>query len=100
MTPDLLVVGHIVKDLIPGGWQAGGSVVYAAMQGQRLGLNVAAVTVCSSDVNPRAVVADVSDGHSAGPHPNPLPEGEGTFNWHVAHDDVTTTFENRYVEGQ
>jgi hypothetical protein len=80
MAPDLLVVGHIVKDLTSTGWQPGGSIVYAATQAKRLGLSVGAVTACGPDVNPQAIVPGVE--------------------WQVVRDKVTTTFENRYVDGR
>jgi hypothetical protein len=80
MTPDVLIVGHVTKDLVDEGWRAGGSVLYAAVQCQRLGLNVAAVTVCSSDIDPVALAPGVS--------------------WQVINDETSTTFENRYAEGQ
>src|SRR3972149_1396005 len=54
MTPDFLVVGHIVKDITSSGWRPGGSVYYAAAQARRLGLGVAAVTSCASDPDPPA----------------------------------------------
>ncbi len=80
MTPDVLIVGHVAKDITDDGWRAGGSVLYAATQCRRLGLNTAVVTVCSPDVEPEALVPDVS--------------------WHVLRDEASTTFENRYVGGQ
>lgn len=80
MTPDVLIVGHVAKDLVDEGWRAGGSVLYAAVQCQRLGLDVSAVTVCSSDVDLAALAPEVS--------------------WRVINDETSTTFENRYAEGQ
>jgi len=80
MTPDFLVVGHIVKDITSRGWRPGGGVYYAAAQAQRLGARVAAVTVCGSDVDPPAILPGVE--------------------WQVAAYERTTAFENRYVEGR
>jgi sugar/nucleoside kinase (ribokinase family) len=80
MTPDVLIVGHVTKDLVDEGWRAGGSVLYAAAQCQRLGLQVAAVTVCSGDLDPASLAPEVS--------------------WQVINDETSTTFENRYAEGQ
>ncbi len=49
--PDLLVVGHATRDLIPeGGWRLGGTVVFAALTAARLGLRVAIVTAGPPDV--------------------------------------------------
>jgi hypothetical protein len=74
---DFLVVGHIVKDVLPGGgWRLGGSVAYAACQARRLGLSVAAVTSCAPDLSPAEALPGVL--------------------WHVVPSPVTTTFENRY----
>lgn len=42
--PDFLVIGHVVKDLVPGGWRLGGTATYASLQGARLGLRAAVVT--------------------------------------------------------
>ena len=48
--PDLVVVGHVVQDLVPGGWRLGGTATFAAVQGERLGLRVGVVTRTSRDV--------------------------------------------------
>src|SRR3990172_5442492 len=80
MTPEMLVVGHIVKDVTPSGWRAGGGVCYAGVQAARLGLRTAPPTACSADVDPAAMLPDVE--------------------WRVLPADVTTTFENSYSRGQ
>jgi hypothetical protein len=80
MKPDFLVVGHIVKDVVADGWVPGGGVLYAAAQARALGLKVAAVTRCSSDLQPMAILPGVD--------------------WHVAPSDVSTSFENKYVDGR
>jgi sugar/nucleoside kinase (ribokinase family) len=80
MTPDVLLVGHITKDLTNDGWRPGGSVLYAAAQCRRLGLNVAAVTACGPEIEPQALMPDVQ--------------------WHVVRDTTSTTFENRYADGR
>jgi sugar/nucleoside kinase (ribokinase family) len=79
MAPDVLLVGHVTKDLLEDGWRAGGSVLYAASQCRRLGLSVAVVTACGPDIEPESLLADVS--------------------WHVIRDEASTTFENRYEGG-
>ncbi len=79
MTPDVLIVGHIAKDITDDGWRAGGSVLYAAAQCQKLGLNTAVVTAWAESLDPAALVPGVA--------------------WQVRHDENSTTFENRYVDG-
>jgi 1D-myo-inositol 3-kinase len=76
MQPDLLVVGHIVRDIVPGGWRAGGSVAYASAQAAALGLRVAAVTACGPELDPRTLVPGVE--------------------WQVRSDATSTVFENTY----
>jgi pfkB family carbohydrate kinase len=79
MTPNLLIAGHIVKDITADGWRAGGGVLYAASQASRLGIDVAVVTACADDLDPAALLPDVA--------------------WHVLPSEVTTTFENVYDSG-
>jgi hypothetical protein len=64
----------------PDGWRPGGCVTYAAAQAVRLGLNAAAVTTCSPEVDPEAIVPGAA--------------------WHVLPETTTTTFENRYSDGR
>ncbi|HYP41770.1 MAG TPA: PfkB family carbohydrate kinase [Chloroflexia bacterium] len=49
--PDYLVVGHVTKDLLPGGQgvTAGGTASYSALTAQRLGLRAAIVTACARE---------------------------------------------------
>lgn len=48
-TPDYLVVGHVSKDLLPGGGALlGGTATYSALAAQKLGLQVAVVTSCAA----------------------------------------------------
>lgn len=44
------MVGHVVQDLVPSGWRLGGAAAFAAVQAQRLGLEVGVVTRVSRDV--------------------------------------------------
>lgn len=47
--PDYLVLGHVSKDVLPGGGYApGGTAVYAALTAQSLGLQAAVVTACDA----------------------------------------------------
>jgi 1D-myo-inositol 3-kinase len=78
VTPDILVAGHIVRDILPGGWRLGGGVYYASCQAAALGLRVGAVTACSADFE--------------------LPRLR-RVEWHAVAASETTTFENRYTRG-
>jgi sugar/nucleoside kinase (ribokinase family) len=51
-TPDFLVVGHVVQDLVVdgGGWRLGGAVAYASLLARNLGLRTAVLTSCADDV--------------------------------------------------
>lgn len=79
-TPDLVVVGHAVRDVVPGGWRLGGTVTFAAVQAHRLGLRVGVVTRTATDLDVAAELpfAQVICGAS----------------------DVTTSFENVYTDGR
>jgi hypothetical protein len=80
MTPQLLIAGHIVKDVAADGWRPGGGVLYAAAQAKRLGVDVSVVTACAADVEPETILPGVA--------------------WHVLPSAETTTFENRYADGR
>jgi sugar/nucleoside kinase (ribokinase family) len=80
MVPDLVLAGHIVKDVCPEGWQPGGGVSFGAVQAQRLGLNVAVVTSCSPDVDPERLFPGVD--------------------WRIVPSDQSTSFDNRYAGGR
>lgn len=46
MPPDFLVIGHVLEDVLPeGSRRLGGAATYASLQGARLGLRVALLTV-------------------------------------------------------
>ncbi len=77
--PDFVVVGHIARDLVPGGWRPGGTPAFAAVQAHRLGRSVGVVTRSAGDVDIAALLpfAEIVDAGSA----------------------ATTTFENTYSGG-
>lgn len=50
-TPDFVVVGHVVRDLVPEGWRLGGTATFAAVQAERLGLSIGVVTRAGPDVD-------------------------------------------------
>ena len=80
MTPDILLVGHIVKDIVSDSWRPGGSIMFAAHQSKLLELEVGAVTGCSPDIDPYSVVPDV--------------------NWLTVPDSESVSFQNTYVAGR
>src|SRR5579884_720449 len=81
--PDLLVVGHATRDLLPSGdWRLGGSVTYAALTAVRLGLRPAIVT--SGTPQLQAALREVL--------PDPVPLA-------MVPSSTDTTFENRYADG-
>lgn len=41
---DYLVIGHLTKDIIPGGWKLGGTAAYSALTAHALGMKVGIVT--------------------------------------------------------
>ena len=51
-TPDLVVVGHVCRDVTPEppGWRPGGAVFYAASTAARLGYSVGVLTAGASEV--------------------------------------------------
>ncbi len=80
MQPDFLAVGHIVKDVVEGGWRPGGGVFYAAAQARALGLSTAIATRCAGDISAKAILPDVD--------------------WHIAPSEITTSFNNVYIDGR
>lgn len=80
MKPDILLAGHIVKDLTASGWRLGGGVTYAAVQARRFGLSVAAVTSCAADLQPGELLPGID--------------------WRILPSETTTTFENTYESGR
>ena len=50
-TPEFVVIGHVVLDVVREGWRLGGTAAFAAVQAQRLGLKVGMVTRVGTDVN-------------------------------------------------
>ena len=54
-----LVIGHVCKDLIPGGWTFGGAVTYSARTAHRLGCQVQAVTSAAPDCDVVAALPEI-----------------------------------------
>jgi 1D-myo-inositol 3-kinase len=68
-TPTFVVVGHVVRDIVPQGWRLGGTATYAATQAQRLGLSVGVVTHAGPEVKlnealPGALIAGSASAQS------------------------------------
>jgi sugar/nucleoside kinase (ribokinase family) len=57
--PDFLVIGHVVKDVVPGGWRLGGTAAYASLQATRLGLRAAVVTSAPGSMDLAALLPGV-----------------------------------------
>ena len=75
-TPEFVVVGHVVRDLMPAGSRLGGTATFAAAQAHRLGLDCGIVT----RIGPDTSIADALPGVAMAGRPA----------------DVTTSFENSY----
>ncbi len=75
-TPEFVVVGHVVRDLMPAGSRLGGTATFAAAQAHRLGLDCGIVTRTGPDMS----LADALPGVPTAGRPA----------------DVTTSFENSY----
>ena len=76
-SPEFLAIGHVTKDLLPGGGHAlGGTVTYASLAAHRLGLSAAVLTSAPTDLD--------------------LPRYLQGIELHVITSPVATTFENAY----
>jgi len=77
--PDFLVIGHVTKDVIPGGYTIGGTVTYAALTARNLGYRAAVLTSVEPALDLAAALAGVDV--------------------HRVPATATTTFDNQYVNG-
>ncbi|MCH8994478.1 MAG: ribokinase [Chloroflexi bacterium] len=59
-TPDFVVIGHVVRDLIPQGWRVGGTATFAAIQAQRLGLRAGLVTRVGAELAIEDTLPDIA----------------------------------------
>ncbi len=75
-TPEFVVVGHVVRDLMPAGSRLGGTATFAAAQAHRLGLDCGIVTRTGPDTS----LADALPGVATAGRPA----------------NMTTSFENSY----
>ena len=51
LSPDFLVVGHVTRDLVPGGWKLGGTASYAAHVAAHLGQRCALLTSAAPELD-------------------------------------------------
>jgi sugar/nucleoside kinase (ribokinase family) len=79
-TPDFVVVGHVVRDLVPQGWRLGGTATFAALQAERLGLRAGIVTRAGADLALGDALANVMISN--------------------APSEQTTSFQNVYEQGK
>ncbi len=79
-SPAFVVVGHVVRDVVPDGWRPGGTATYASTQAQRLGLPVGVVTHVGRDMDLESALPGV--------------EIVG------ARSDDSTSFQNEYENGK
>ena len=78
-TPDFVVIGHVVRDIVPGGWRLGGTATFAALQAQRLSRNAGIITSAADELD----LVDALPGIMLSVRPS----------------SHTTTFENVYDAG-
>lgn len=57
--PDYLVIGHITKDLLDGGFTVGGTVTYSGLTARNLGRRVGVITSASPDFDLKAALPDI-----------------------------------------
>jgi 1D-myo-inositol 3-kinase len=77
--PTFVIVGHVTKDVVPGGFVVGGTANFAGPMAANLGERVGVVTSAADDADFAAALPDIQI------HRVPAP--------------ATSTFENRYVDG-
>ena len=77
--PRFVAVGHVVQDLVPGGWRLGGTVTFAAVQAQRLGIHAGVVTVAEPSLDLPALLNGIAI---------------------AGRDDGVTRFENVYIDAR
>ncbi|MEX0786551.1 MAG: PfkB family carbohydrate kinase [Dehalococcoidia bacterium] len=58
-SPDLVVVGHVVRDVTREGWRLGGTASFGAAQAQKLGLRVGVVTRVGPDLEMAGIMPKI-----------------------------------------
>lgn len=77
MGPELVVVGHVVRDLVDESWRLGGPGAYAALTASALGVRTALLTAAAPDIDGARLLPGVES--------------------RILPSPATTTFENRYT---
>lgn len=68
-SPDFVAIGHVTKDLLPGGtYSLGGTATYASLAALRLGASVAVFTSVPADLDLGPALAGVTVQRVASPH--------------------------------
>ncbi len=80
LSSNYLVIGHLTKDLYPGGYKIGGTVTFSALTARNLGHQARIVTCCSDDIDLSRLPGDVQI--------------------EAQRCESTTTFENIYHDGR
>ncbi|MGQ9667349.1 MAG: PfkB family carbohydrate kinase [Anaerolineae bacterium] len=75
-----LVIGHVCRDVVPGGYALGGVVTYAGITASRLGRRAGVLTRCGPDIALAILPSELE--------------------WHLLPSRCTTTFHNRYAAGR
>jgi len=78
--PDYVVIGHVTRDVVAGGYVVGGTVTYAGLTAAALGRRVGVVTSASSELDLNVALPGLAS--------------------RVKPAAATTTFENRYHDGR
>lgn len=58
--PDYLVIGHVTKDLYPGGYRIGGTVTFSALTAHNLGYHPGIITCHGDDLDMARLPADIA----------------------------------------
>jgi hypothetical protein len=82
--PDFLAIGHVAKDLTPGGFRLGGAVTYGALTARKLGLRPAVVTSAGPDVDPSSAMPGIPL--------HVIPSAETTTRTPIAAADAPSSF--------
>lgn len=56
--PNYVVVGHVARDVVPGGYAPGGTALYAALAASRLGVATGVLTSAPPDMDVASVLGD------------------------------------------